>query len=140
MRRLHAIAREHGVDHDTLHALAVQDYNAGSMTELSVTQLEEMSESVQMSESEALAREVDGISDSADVSPVDELLARVYAATTLDHLDAIRAEKNSTGINDQTLSDAWRSRFLELGGKGKPKSGTLELAVQQQRAAEAVGV
>jgi hypothetical protein len=53
----------------------------------------------------------------AGLSPVDELLARTYAAKTLDALEAIRQEKNENGINDEELADAWRTRFKELGGK-----------------------
>jgi hypothetical protein len=50
------------------------------------------------------------------LSPIDELLARTYAATTLDDLEAIRKEKNDNGIDDEALADAWRTRFKELGG------------------------
>jgi len=76
---------------------------------------------------EVIDSETGEITTNDGVSPVDELLARVYAATTLDHLDAIRAEKNANGINDQTLSDAWRRRFLELGGKKAGEQPLLEM-------------
>jgi hypothetical protein len=58
--------------------------------------------------------------DGDGMSPLDELLARTYAATTLEQLDAIRVEKNDNGINDETLAEAWRTRFKELGGKSVP--------------------
>jgi hypothetical protein len=57
------------------------------------------------------------IPDDAGLSPIDELLARIYAAKTLDDLEAIRKEKNDNGINDEELGNAWRTRFKELGGK-----------------------
>jgi hypothetical protein len=117
MRRVHAVAREHGLDHDDLHNRAVQDHNVGSLKELTVGELDAMADD--------LGDIIDGetgelLLDGDGMSPLDELLARTYAATSLDELEAIRKEKNDTGINDTELADAWRMRFRELGGKSKP--------------------
>jgi len=91
--------------------------------------------------SEVIDTETGELTTNDGVSPIDELLAKVHAATTLDQLDAIRAEKNANGINDQTLSDAWRRRFLELGGKGKAKTGEQPLLEMPRRTLiEASGV
>ncbi len=87
---------------------------------------------------EVIDAETGEITTNDGVSPVDELLAKVDAATTLDQLDAIRAEKNANGINDQTLSDAWRRRFLELGGKKAGEQPLLD--IPRRTVVEAAGV
>jgi hypothetical protein len=84
----------------------VIDGATGEITPLEIAEMQ--------SEADAEARALDGL------SPVDELLARTYAATTLDQLEAIRKEKNDNGINDEELADAWRTRFKELGGRAHP--------------------
>ncbi len=152
MRRLHAIAREHGVDHDTLHALAVQDYNVGSMTDLNAAQLGELTAAVQRDSDDPTTTEpidVNGdvidtetgeiIPDGDGMSEVEEeFYATLIAAKSLPALNKAAEAIRDGGVSHPALREAYRQRRDELKEPTEAEQASLD--IPRRTLIEAAGV
>lgn len=122
MRKLHAVGREYGHDHDTLHGLAVERFGVESMRDLSDEQLAELTAAVEgtLSESEQLARLVDAETGEIMEPPMSEIeeeyLASIYAAESTKELQAIGKQLRDGGVSHPALREAWQQRAMEVKG------------------------
>jgi hypothetical protein len=136
MKRLHAVGRDAGLDHDDLHKIMTARFNSASLKDASAQMLNDMATYLDGPGGAAIYAELHPDQGNGnELNPEEELIAKISAAATLPALQAIRKQADQDGMLSEAVKDAGNARRTELNRQERGELGGMPPDVSRYESA-----
>lgn len=123
MKRLHAIGRDAGFDHDDLHKIMTGRYDIASLKDASAQMLDDMATFLDGPGGAEMYAAVHPAATTREQNPEEEVIAKISAAGTQPELQAIRKEAEQNGMLSEAVKAAGNARRTELNRQERGELG-----------------
>lgn len=123
MKRLHAVGRDAGFDHDDLHKIMTGRYDMRSLKDASVQMLDDMATLLDGPGGADMYAAIHPAATTRAQNPEEELVLAISSAKTQPELQAIRKEAEQNGMLSEAVKAAGNARRTELNRQERGELG-----------------